>query len=574
MKPAAPRPGTNEANRQQKLRMPGSRNDEDPSEEGSDRFAWKGAALVAVAVAGLVVWRMCSPGSEEKAPDGSIRAAGTTSATAKAAAPPRCAAAAPPFVVDAEKRPRKATGDKVTPEEEPEPEQLAPFAVEVGRGAAFEGGFAVGALREGEGGAMGMVAFVGADGAGGRLVRLTRSRGDLEPPAVASAGKAVITAMLEPNAGGRAIRVAKVEGDQVTWGAELAEGRDESLALDVATSGARAVVVWDDVTRDGKRSQIMMASLDTATLRSVTSPRPISVPTVDAEVPRLLSRAGGYWLVYIARSDERAGGAAEGGARKGAKGSDGAGAAKGGTKAGATAKAGAKAGTKKNAERFEEVLDEDTEAPGEMIASQWLEVVPLDETGSPAGSARSVTPRDGHVLAFDLAAGDEGSVLIAYRDNDTPSGSSGGRVSMLSVGLGRVGEAQVVAGEEKTTPGSGQEGVVSGVPSVLPGWLSVASATGATLLAALGGQGEILDGLATEAVIGGGEPIAAAGGSLLVARPAGTAVKLEVLKCMRGAKAEPPPQPSLPSVPEVGDPRGPAPGEPSEERAPPAPAEE
>ncbi|AKT37009.1 hypothetical protein [Chondromyces crocatus] len=530
MKPGAKRTKADEPSPQQKLRMPGSKTGTTSPDEEPDRFAWKGAAVVAALVTGLVVWRTCSPGAEEDTPGASSGPRSAESGDKAALAPPRCAPAGAAFVIDTEKRRVQAEGEEAQ-------DQLAPFAVEVGRGAAFEGGFAVGALQESEAGAMAMVAFVGADGSGGRLVKLARSRGDLEPPSVTSAGRAVIVAMLEPNAGGRAIRVAKVDGDQVTWGAELAEGRDESLALDVAASGERAVVVWDDVTRDGKQSRIMMASLDTATLRSVTSPRPISSPKGDAEAPRLLSRPGGYWLAYVARGEERADDDSRGaGAKPGAK----------------------KVGTPARLQRNQEVLDEDTEAPGEMITHQWLEVMPLDETGSPVASARAITPRSGHVLAFDLASGDDGGVLLAYRDDDTPSGSSGGKVSVQFVGLGMVGEAMVVAGDERTAPGSAAQGVGSGVPSLLPGWLTVANISGATRLAALGPRGEILDQLAPEEALGAGEAIAANGGALMLARPAGTAVKLEVLRCARGEKARAAGEgePSIPaSADDVGQPR-------------------
>jgi len=270
---------------QRGLRSPGGGDEGGgpPGGEEPDRLAWKGAAAVALVVAGLVVWRTCNRPDDPAAAGGP--AANATASAGAASAPgaqaTRCQVVGKePFVIGADrKRPPpsepREPGQPGGPEPEPEEEQFAPFAVEVGRGAAFDGGFAVGALRDGDNGAVAMVATVGRDGSGGKLVKLARSRGDMAPPRVTGSGGAILAAMLEPNAGGRAIRLAKVEGEQVTWGPELAEGRDESLALDLAAAGERAVVVWDDMTRDGKRSRIMMASLDTATLRSVTSPRPI-----------------------------------------------------------------------------------------------------------------------------------------------------------------------------------------------------------------------------------------------------------------------------------------------------------
>ncbi|WP_437599899.1 hypothetical protein WMF28_44435 [Sorangium sp. So ce590] len=476
--------------------------------------AWKGALAVALAVGGLVVWRACS--TPERTASDAAAARGASPAASDPADPaatpqpaaPRCAAAsAAPFVI----------GDAPPPARGPDgagggavdsAEDLAPFAVEVGRGAAFAGGFAVGAQREAEGGTVAMVATLSADGTQGKLIRLARSRGDMDPPVVAGAGGAILAAMLEPNAGGRAIKVARVEGEHVTWGAELAEGRDESLALDIAASGERAVIVWDDVTRDGKRSRIMLASADVGTLRSVTSARPVSQPSTDAEMPRVLGRPGGYWLAYIARAEEPA----------------------------------------REAPTEPSDVNEDTAAAGETITHQWLEVVPLDETGALTATPRAVTPRDGHVLAYDLTLSDDDGLLLAFRDDDTPSGSIGGRISAVLVRLGGASEPRVIVGGagEQDGPPEAALGVGAGVPALLasargsgPGgaregaaaWLAIANASGPTQLAALTARGELADGLHAEPALGRGEPIAASAEALLVAHPAGKAMKLGVLRC-------------------------------------------
>src|SRR6185437_11265584 len=183
----------------------------------------------------------------------------------------------------------------------------APFAVEIGRGTTYDGGFAAGARRDAEGGAVAMVATVGADGRGGKLVRLGRSRGDLDPPIVTGAGASVLAVLIEPNAGGRAIKVAKVTGGDVTWGPEFSEGRDDSLAIDVAASGARAAVVWDDLvpgTVQPPKSDVVLALVDLATMRPVGPARPVSSPTLDASRPRVVPRPGGYWLAYLVAGEE------------------------------------------------------------------------------------------------------------------------------------------------------------------------------------------------------------------------------------------------------------------------------
>lgn len=493
--------------------------------EPEPRSPWGLVVLAALAAAGVLVGlRMLS---EPESPDGAPRLALSGSAAPAPPEPevppapplpPRCADfATDAFVIGEAPAPRPAppssapSAGGASPLPEPSDElpddPLAPFAVSLGRGAVFGGGFAVGALRDAEGGSVAMVATLRFDGKEGKLVRLARSRGDLEPPVVAGAGPAVLAVMLEPNAGGRAIKIAKVLDGDVTWGVELAEGRDESLAMDLAASGDRAVLVWDDVPKDSKRGAVMLSSFDTATLRSTTSPRPVSPPSVDADSPRIVARPGGYWLAYVAQAEGR----------------DGAGDPK-------SEPAKGKAGAGKTKAKKPPKNEVDEERGGEAILNRWVELVPLDEAGAGVSTPRAVTPKDGHVLAYDLEMGEDGSVILAWRDDDTPSGSSGGRVLMNSVKLGGSGEARVVA----------EEGVGAGVPELLPGWLAVASLSGPLRLAPVTAAGELSGALSPEAALGvGGEVLAATREALLVARPAGKAMKLSVTRCSPG-NPEPP----------------------------------
>jgi len=356
-------------------------------------------------------------------------------------------------------------------------DELAPYAVELGRGAVLNNGFAVGALRDGEGGSYAMVARMGMDGRNGKLVKLGRSRGDFDAPTVTGYKDDVLAAMLEPNAGGRAIRVAKVSGEQVTWGPEVSEGRDESLAVDLATSGDRGVLVWDDVSKDGKRTMVMIESFDAETMKSDGKARPISSSKNDAEVPRLITRPGGFWLAYVVVGEGK------------------------------------------------KPKDEDTGLGGEAIQPRWIEVVPLDEKAEPVGLPRAVTPKDGHALAFDIEASDDGGVILAYRDDDTPSGSTGGKVMTVWVRLSGLGEPQVVTEETNST----------GVPDLLPGWMAIASLSGATRIGPLSAKGELLGELRREPEVGNGEILAGTRAALLVARPAGKAMKLSIVECLPDA---------------------------------------
>jgi hypothetical protein len=366
--------------------------------------------------------------------------------------------------------------------EEPEEEDLSPFAVQVGRGAVFTKGFAVGTLRDAEGGSVASIVTLGLDGRGGKTIRLARSRGDVEAPVVAASGDSILVGLLEPNAGGRALKIAKVTDEQVTWGAELAQGRDESLAFDLAAGASRGIAVWDDVGKDRKRSSIQLATFDPGAPHSVTSARPVTGPKVDADSPRVVVRPGGFWLAYIARAE----------------------------RANATAKPPA---------RGEEERDD---APGgETIGTAWVEMVPLDDNGSPTAAPRRATPKEGNVLAFDLEIGDDGAAILAWRDDDTPTGSSGGRVSTTLVRLGGISEPRVLADEE----------VGDGVPDLLPGWIAVSNISGPKRLAPMSPLGEEIGPLQPEPSIGIAEPLAATRDAILLARPAGKAIRLSVVRC-------------------------------------------
>jgi hypothetical protein len=485
---------------------------------------WGLVVAVALALAGLVVAiRTCGegdlgPGDGARSASSAPSSAGASSSVASAPASVPALNASPPaparcvdvardaFVIGDAPAPRPAAApsdDAPIPAGDDPDDPLAPFAVSLGRGATFDGGFAVGALRDAEGGTVAMIATLSADGKDGKLTRLARSRGDLEPPVLAGAGSSVLAVMLEPNAAGRSLKIAKVAGGEVTWGAELAEGRDESLAVDLATAGERAVIVWDDVLKDTKRSSVILASFDVASLRSTTQPRPVSPPSVDADSPRVVARPGGYWLAYVAQAAEK-----ERADRDDPS---------------------AKPKSKRPAKN-----EIDEERGGEAILNRWLEVIPLDETGAAVSAPRAVTPKNGHVLGYDVELGEDGAVLLAWRDDDTPSGSSGGRVSTVLVRLGGVGEARVVA----------EEGVGAGVPELLPGWLFVAALSGPARLGPVTPAGELAGELIPEASLGvGGEALAATKAALLVARPAGKAMKLSVMKCTPSAAAtDSPPQ--------------------------------
>ena len=403
----------------------------------------------------------------------------------KAEAPHRCAplSSEPPFVLGPGDTGRVPALKVVPAGNEPGQDDSLPFASEVGEGVAWSDGFAVGAIHESEASHSMSVVTLDRTGHGGKVMPLGTAHGDIEPPRVAARGASLLAGVLSPAINGRTLRLAKIEAGVVTWGATILQKSDESQAFDIGLGEKKGIVVWDE---DGPSSGVIQAStFDAANATNATTPRVISPPGVDAESPRLAARpGGGYWLAYVAH----------------------------------------RAGTESPEAGYET----------EPVGFRWIEVLALDAQGSPTGAARAATAKDAHVMVFDMGPLDDGSALVVWRDNDTPLESAAGPVMRTVVHVGSIEPASVLVASE-----SG-----AGAPSLLAGWVAVTDAADLTRLAPLGRAGEIAGPWTTEPDIGSGEPIAVGPEGMLVARPAGRAVRLSVLRCSRDvAAASSPPAP-------------------------------
>lgn len=420
---------------------------------------------------------------DPRAPSAESAASASASSSAAApAVPPRCESLGDgaSFVLGEAPPPSPDAGVD-------EQELFAPFAAILGRGAVGPDGFLLGALRDADGGTVANLVRLGSRGESPKEVRLARSRGDMEAPVVAVHGDAALVAMLEPDAGGRTLRLARVVGEKVTWGAEIPQGMDESMAVDIAASGGSAMVAWDDVDEDGDASRVVIAPLASGDVTAEVEPRPITRPDADAETPRLLPRPGGYWLLYVVRGKLSSVGEVP-------------------------------------AEARDEPTDDDEVDEGrggERLRYAWVEVLPLDEKGDAAGEPRRITPADGHAISFDALVDAEGALQLAWRDERSPLGGSGGTVSVVRLDMGGVGEPIVIADED----------VGDGVPTLVPGWIAITPLTGPMLLGRLTKGGDVEGAVSPEPLIGRAQPIAAQGELLLLGRPLGKAVKLEVVSC-------------------------------------------
>jgi hypothetical protein len=405
-----------------------------------------------------------SAGCRRKPPSPSAPAASASAAVAER--PARCTPPADGAVV--------SFGDGPADSDDP-----TPFGAEVGSGVGYGRGFAVGMLKpEGRGAAAAVLTF-DREGKPGRSYALGLAHGDTPPPRPAARGDTLAFGLLEAGAATRRLRLGLL-ADDVAWGPSFEQGRDESFGFDLALGESRGVATWDDDERlPTVHGVIRLATFDPVTLASPSPARNVTGRETNAEMPRVVARPGGFWLVWVASRPER--------------------------------------------------VDEGARAPGEDAEFRWLEALSLDAAGEPIGAPRRITPHEGHVLTYDLAALADGRALVVYRDDDVPSGGAGGTLGRVVLRPDGPGEAS--AWGDLAGP--------SGAPSLLPGWLAVADVAAETRLAPVDPNGEIVGTPLREPVLGFGEPVAAVDNRLLVVRPGGGGVRVFTTSCSRAEPAKP-----------------------------------
>ncbi|MBM4374885.1 MAG: hypothetical protein FJ095_07355 [Deltaproteobacteria bacterium] len=452
--------------------------------EGRLGAAFTGLAVVAL-VGGAAYWVVRAPVDRKGLTDETTPSTEpTASSETPPPPPPRCArfGTQPGYRLGT----FEAREDEVDEVDDDPAERAAAFGVEVSRAVPLGDGFLVGVRSDGARGASAAVARISADATTGKTIELGRSRGDFDAPLVAAHGGGWLAGILEPNASGATLRLGVSRGDEPPrLEVELDQGRDESLAFDFTRGKEALVVVWDDVTKDGKLARVLGSTLDVEAKKTAGPPVVLSRKGYDAETPRIVARDGGFWVAYIARK-----------ALDVPKRDD------------------------------DEVLDRNPKGDryaAEKIDPSWLEILTLDASGRPSATPWPVTPERGHVLSFDIATTSDGSALVTWRDDDTPSGSQGGRVSVMTVSASGGTQAQVVA----------EHDVGAGVPSLLSGWLAIPNAAGKAMLAPLDADGTVAGDLRLEPAIGVGDPLVANGERILVATSAGTALDLGVVTCKR-----------------------------------------
>jgi hypothetical protein len=273
--------------------------------------------------------------------------------------------------------------------------------IEIGEAVATTQGFAIGALRKVNGESVASLAMVPSQAGAPLFVDLGAPLGDASPPKAFVRGADTFAAYFPrpatppkpPTPKQQAFRdlaIVRIADGKAQPPLTIAQQRDESLAFDVASSEKGALVAWDEDAIGNERGAIKIA-LFASDMKSVASSRIASPDSSDAEMPRVLARRGGYWLVWIASRSEVARDAAPDPSYA-------------------------------------------LERPGRDRAFRWLEMLPLDERGEATGPTRKLTSERGHVSLFDMAARDGGAIVdIVVRDDGQESEGTGGRILRVTI---------------------------------------------------------------------------------------------------------------------------------------------
>jgi hypothetical protein len=388
--------------------------------------------------------------------------------------------------------------------------------VEIGDAVATAEGYAVGLVHRTSAGRVAAIASVSRPGSGvdagsrhsaPRVIDLGPTIGDAPPPRLALRGTNLVAAAYRRSNAGESNQAGGHGGpprDLVLYGIladgqalpflTVAQQRDDSLAFDLAFAGLAGLVVWDEATA---ASRGVVRAVDVRSEPPTSgAPHDVSPPESDAELPRIVPSGPGFLVLWIARRPEPS------------RGPDAA----------------------------------EPEATGEPRSFGWIELVRVDERGAPLGPVRLLTPRTGHVSAYDVEtlADPARTLLVVARDDGEGTDGSGGALLRVRVVSGDTVEPPV----EFSTDGLGR-----GAPTLVDGPSSYLSWVGpqeqARLLPLDGTGAPIAPPSAEDAfddarplrvlegTQGGGDPV-----ELLVATPSGQPFKLRDFRCTRASTRE------------------------------------
>lgn len=426
------------------------------------------------------------PADAAPSSDGAATVSASASGVAPSAPRVRCRASdgAASFELGAQgARPNSAGGD------EEDQAEFLPFAIEVGKAAVFGRGYAVSALQSESGATHAVVSVIDGQRGTGTTLDLGRSFGDVEAPALATAGEAVLVVMPQAEPNGQSLQLLRLEGDfaqpKLVRGANLSYASMQGEALDVAASASHAAIAWTARERKSGEPVIMTVAVDPMKLAARAEPQLASPAGVAAEAPRLAARPGGYWLAYV--TPQPTSKRPDGGAP--------------------------------------------VQQPDDLLLDlgpRSLSLVALDERGVPVGAPLRLTEPSAHVMAFDLMASTNDGALLAWRDDEATPGAEIGRVYLAAVRRdGTVSHQQI----DDEDVGSGIPALLAGGGGGAPDWLVLSGQNDVARLVPLDGTGRPVAELRPEAALAGAEPLLLTGGKMLVAAPRGLGAAFSLLDC-------------------------------------------
>lgn len=371
-------------------------------------------------------------------------------------------------------------------------EDFAPFGVEVGVPLVEKTGFWIPWLStDGKASSVG-INEVHRDLLSSRTVSLGAVHWDGGPPRVARVNaETLLTVVPDGDAHGGNYRIAAISGSSLTWGADVDGSSDDSPAFDLAATGGKALLVWDDYDRSGGRGTVrgVLLGPDGQISRDLDH---LSSDTADVEGPRLTKHEHGYWLAWL--------------------------------RVVWTPKT-------KGPVAAPTTVAPDSEGAAVQVKERWIEVLPLDLDGNPSAEPLRVSAADAMVQGFDLEAGHGGGLVISWRQDFANAGTNGGEIWTAHLDAGGALEAFAV---EAPAVGGTLPVLLfdpqppSGVPH---GWLSVEASGGDSALAALSPFGKPLEVLTGNVGLGVASVIAALDGQLLLAKPQGRNIVLQLARC-------------------------------------------
>jgi hypothetical protein len=371
-----------------------------------------------------------------------------------------------------------------------------PFAPEIGTATSVKDAFAVGVLEPQGKTTKAGVLVVGGPLSVGKKVDLGAVHGDVLAPHPVANGAALIVTVADGAPHGTLLRLARVDdllgAANIAWGAEVLEGNDDSDVFALEAGQKSNLLVWDDWDAKAGHSVIRGVVFPSGDVSKAPQPSLLSGEHDDAEAPALAVRPGGFWAAWIANTK--------------------------------------RAPDRKDKERHE---SQDPAETSELeMGPRYVVLQPLDDAAKPAGAPVIVTPKEGHVMGFDLGPARDGGAIVTWRDDRASPGTAGGSVRLALIRPDGAIEPRVVT-DDDVGPGAPALVVDEAPLAGAHGWLTIANDADALRLVSLDAEGRALDDLAVEPNLGLSTALAARGGKVLVSRPAGKGLEIQVMSCAK-----------------------------------------